>query len=104
MENLRAIKLDAFLRSYEPRRVIVVSVGRTLEAWASEMRAHARAPEAVEAVEWRPSKRQHAEDCPPQILRNDECVRAFAYGDARARQRVRLRVPDWDDARDTFVA
>jgi len=68
------------------------------------MRAHARAPEAVEAVEWRPSKRQHAEDCPPQILRNDDCVRAFAYGDARARQRVRLRVPDWDDARDTFVA
>ena len=52
----------------------------------------------------RPSKRQHAEDCPPQILRNDDCVRAFAYGDARARQRVRLRVPDWDDARDTFVA
>ena len=103
LENLRAIKLDAFLRSYAPRRVIVVSVGRTLEAWASEMRAHARAPEAVEAVEWRPSKRQHAEDCPPQILSKD-CVRAFAYGDARARQRVRLRVPDWDDARDTFVA
>ena len=101
---MRAIKLDAFLRAYAPRRVIVVSVGRTLEAWASEMRAHARAPDSVETVEWRPSKRQHAEDCPPQILRNDDCVRAFAYGDARARQRVRLRVPDWDDARDTFVA
>ena len=41
LENLRAIKLDAFLRAYEPRRVIIISVGRTLEAWASEMRAHA---------------------------------------------------------------
>jgi hypothetical protein len=59
----------------------------------------------VVAVEWRPSKRQHAEDCPPQVVRaSPDCVRAFAYGNAKARQRVRLRVPDWDDALDTFVA
>jgi len=104
-ENLRAIKLDAFLRAYKPKKVVMVSVGRTLEAWAAGLRDHEIAPADVVAVEWRPSKRQHAEDCPPQVVRaSPDCVRAFAYGNAKARQRIRLRVPDWDDALDTFVA
>lgn len=86
---------------------MLASVGKTLDAWTADVAAHADAPAALDAVEWRPSKRTPPPEVPPALLRADRpagLLRIWAYGDANARRRVRLHVPDWDDALDVFVA
>ena len=108
VENLRAVKAAA-LRAAHPStaNVLLTSVGKTLEGWRAELEVGDDAPAAIKTVEWRPSKRTPPPECPPSLLRTDRppgVLRVWAYGDANARRRVRLHVPDWDDALDVFVA
>ena len=106
LENLRRIKVHALLTRF-PRHgdVLLTSVGRTVDLWRADLEAHALAPLRVETREWRPSKRTPPPEFPPELLRRAPGVlRLWAYGDANARRRVRLHVPDWDDDLDVFVA
>ena len=128
LDNLRLVKLAFLLRAIPApdADILVVSVGRTLQAWARDLEAHPRKPKGVvRACEWRPSKRPAARQSdtavPPEILRAHAregeredaeaggrpptpLVRLFAYGEPRARARVRLQIPDWDKTLDFFVA
>ncbi|KAJ1453652.1 hypothetical protein M885DRAFT_618849 [Pelagophyceae sp. CCMP2097] len=116
LENLRKVKVHFLLRGdVKYGNAVVVSVGKTLDGYADELRAHPHAPESVHTVEWRPSKRIYPPfpPVPAALLRRNMAaaagddkplLRLFAYGDARARARVKLHVPDWDDALDIFCA
>ena len=107
-ENLRRIKVHALLDKFPNRdRVLLASVGKTIDAWKADLLAHPKAPRDVETHEWRPSKRTPPPETPPTLLRRGRppgLLRLWAFGDANARRRVRLHVPDWDDALDVFVA
>ena len=108
VENLRRIKIHALLERYPTHKhVLLTSVGKTIDSWKRDLEAHPSSPERVDVVEWRPSKRTPPPVTPPALLRKDrpaDLLRVWAYGDANARKRVRLHVPDWDDALDVFVA
>lgn len=76
------------------RTVDLFSVGRTLAAWESELRA--AGVQDLTAREWRPGA--------PFPGARDGALRLFAYGMEPARVRVRAHLADFDPARDWFAA
>ena len=95
-------------------RVQVWSIGQTLDAWVSDLRAAGVTD--VLAVTWKPGAPMPEEW--RALTKRKACVagggtdasgreglvRLFAFGKEKARQKVRASVRDWDPALDWFVA
>lgn len=110
LDNLRAIKIYFLLKAYpDRRRILVVSVGRTLENWVRDLRSALKSEKAaVTGVEWRPTKRRVDDGPPQQALRPSDgstgLLRLWAYGSSKIRARLPVVVPDWDARSDVLVA
>ena len=96
LEAIQRCKAHYFARGPGLGRAIeLISVGRTLATW--EALLNAEGAMEVRAIPWKPS----AGAVP---ARADGAVRVFAFGMREVRERIRARVPDWDDALDWFAA
>jgi glycosyltransferase involved in cell wall biosynthesis len=109
LEALRACKAHYLARGLReaslPARVQLWSTGRTLEGWASALKAEG--VEAVEPFEWNPKA-----PAPKQLKVAERaahggraCVRLFVYGKASVRARVRTALgAEFDGRLDFFAA